>query len=540
MGHAMIWAEGLAVALVSVALAVAWATRGGAARWLWVAVVALLFLAPAAAAALGAYEVHTRHGDVVHTTWLGYSLSWLAAFVTLSAVLLRQGRRRPEPGLAPAAATWPRQKLWLGLGGAVLALGLTFWNMDLSARAELAIARQEAGAVLLAMTPPPVPEPENAARVYEEALKELGEPVKAPWSDAAKRGPDAREPADWKAPYVVGLVKRHEAALALLRKAAAMPRCSFDRQRTLLDAASDAGPPARRLPGTGAVLLAVDARVKAAQGNLERALEDVSAILGIVRHVSQEHALVWGWEVMAWRTLEDVLRLAAPGKGPLPTLSVPELPPLVRKVREEHALLGMVFPAAASQPSLVIKEERQRAGRLTALAVEAAVVPSRVFIVPDEIALMRKTFDDYRRSPRSARDETPADWEALRKDTETDRTGIYSAVWIRPKRQLLLAEGSMLAALRQTARAGLAAAAYRRKHGRSPERIEQLVPDFLPATPTDPRDGQVLRIKRTADGIALYAPQDAAAVEGGKLTDPEGRRPPPIFRLSEPAPPAKP
>ena len=39
MGHALIWAEGLAVALVSLALAVAWATRGGAARGLWAAVV---------------------------------------------------------------------------------------------------------------------------------------------------------------------------------------------------------------------------------------------------------------------------------------------------------------------------------------------------------------------------------------------------------------------------------------------------------------------------------------------------------------------
>ena len=39
-----------------------------------------------------------------------------------------------------------------------------------------------------------------------------------------------------------------------------------------------------------------------------------------------------------------------------------------------------------------------------------------------------------------------------------------------------------------------------------------------------------------ADGIVVYAPRDSAAVEGGKLRDPEGRRPAPIFRLSTSTP----
>src|SRR5262249_50074735 len=132
-----------------------------------------------------------------------------------------------EPGLARPAATWPRRQLWLGFAVAVLVLGLTYWNMDLAARAELAIARQEAGAFLLGLTPSPVPDAENAARVYLEVTKGLGSPVEESWKDAVWRGIDAKEPRDWKDPYPVGLVKKHEESLALLRKAAAMPRCSF-------------------------------------------------------------------------------------------------------------------------------------------------------------------------------------------------------------------------------------------------------------------------------------------------------------------------
>src|SRR5262249_42487474 len=196
------------------------------------------------------------------------------------------GGRGPGAGVAGPGAGWPRGKLWLGLGGAVLAFGFTCWNMDLAARAELAIARQEAGAFLLALAPPPVAESENAARVYAEATKNLDVPIRKPWQDAAYRGLDAREHADWKDRYVVGWVKKHEGALALLRQAAAMPRCNLERQRSFLDAITDSGLQVSRFPRGAATLLAVDARVKATQGNLERAFADVAAMLGVVRHVS--------------------------------------------------------------------------------------------------------------------------------------------------------------------------------------------------------------------------------------------------------------
>jgi hypothetical protein len=530
MGFALIWSEGLAVALLSLALALAWATRGGGARALWVGIISLVFFGAAAVIVLGTFEVHTRHGNLVRTTWFYYSLTWLVAFTVLGVFLLRRGLRRPQAGLARSALTWPRGKLWLGFGGAVLAFGLTFWNMDLAARADLAVARQEAGALLLTMTPPPVAESQNAARVYTEAVKDLGEPIRNPWQDAAYRGIDAREHADWKNPSVVELVKKQEGSLALLRKAAAMPGCNFDHQRSLLDAVTPSGPESRKLR-RGVTLLALDARVQATQGNLTRAFQDITAIFGMVRHLSGQLGLGWGMEVMAWRTLEDVLRLAPPGKEPLPLLAIPELLPLVREVRGEQALLGMVLCAAASQPSPVIEQVRQQDGPLAALVLEAAVMPTRVFLIPDELAAMRKLFEDYRKAPRWPQDETPKDWADLRKSVATDPTSFYGIIYSKPKHQVLLAEGSALAALRQTGRTGLAAAAYRRKHGRFPGRLEQLVPEFLPALPVDPRDGQALRLQRLPDMIVVYAPQDSAAVASGQGRHPEDRWPPPIFRL---------
>jgi hypothetical protein len=531
MGYALMWVEGLAVALLCVALAAAWSARGRMIRGMWAVLVYLLFFAAAGALAVAMFMMDIWREGPIRTSWFAYALSWFGGFAAVGAFLLWQGLRQSKPGLARPAALWPRGKLWLGLLGAVLAFGFTFWNMDLAARAELAIARQEAGAVMLAMTAPPVADADNAARVYAEVLPELGGPLKNPWPDAALRGMDARESVDWKNPYVAEVVKNHEHALALLRKAAAMPKCSFGRARTFLDDVSGPEPAERRLAIEGGTLLAADARVQAIHGNLPRALEDVSAILGVVRHVSAEYGLTWAREAMAWRALEDVLRLAPAGKGPLPPLKVPELPSLLRKTRQEQALLAMVLPTVASQPSLILDKEWKNEP-LRALMIEMLMPPSRVFAVPDELATMRRVFEYYRQSPRTAAEETPKDWTELRRGVESDPMSFYGVLYIKPKCLVLAAEASTLAALRQTARTGLAVAKYRRQHGQYPERLEQLVPDFLPAMPVDPRDGQPLRIKRVAEGMIVYAPQDAAAAQAGKRNDMPGyRMAPPIFRV---------
>ncbi len=102
-------------------------------------------------------------------------------------------------------------------------------------------------------------------------------------------------------------MKNNEDALALMRQGAAMPGCNFNYQRTLLDAVS---PPPQHLPLPRFHLLAVDARVKATDGNLTRAFEDISALFGISRHISGELSSGWIVESTAWRTLEDVLRRA--------------------------------------------------------------------------------------------------------------------------------------------------------------------------------------------------------------------------------------
>jgi hypothetical protein len=540
MGYALLWVEGLTVALLCLALAASWAARGSPLRALWPAAVGLSFALLAALAAHATGWWQKDWGRHLPTDLFWYSLSWLVAYLVASYALLRYASHRPAVGVARAGAGWPRGNLWLGLGGSALAFGLTLWNLDLAARADLAVARLEAGDVLATIAPPPTADCEQAARLYTEAAKGLLGPIREPWHEACWAGQpaDPRGEVNWKDPYIVDLVARQEKVLALLRKAAALPACNLQGHRSLEDPAawSDAG--GLQVPLGGMVrLLAIDAHVKAAQGDLDRAFEDVAAILGMSRHAPAFFSALVdvGVQTRAWRTLEGVLWRAAPAKVALPAAPFPQTVSPLRALHRDMAVFGMICPALLSQDPLRYPEVRRLIGPWSrpplVWATQGLLVPgTRVFLMPDELSASRRKWEAYRRLLQSP-EETPADWAAARRLIVEDPTGLYSAVWTKPKERKLLSDVSNAAAFHHLAAAGLAAARYRTKHSRYPERLEQLVPAFLPAMPTDPRDGQALRIKHLNDVVVLYTAKDSAGLDAESSWDAEKHKDEPVFRL---------
>lgn len=61
---------------------------------------------------------------------------------------------------------------------------------------------------------------------------------------------------------------------------------------------------------------------------------------------------------------------------------------------------------------------------------------------------------------------------------------------------------------------GLSAERYRLKHGKMPERLEELVPEFLTSEPVDPMDGNPLRYKKGADGFFRVIGGERKGLEG--------------------------
>ena len=58
---------------------------------------------------------------------------------------------------------------------------------------------------------------------------------------------------------------------------------------------------------------------------------------------------------------------------------------------------------------------------------------------------------------------------------------------------------------RQLALAAIGLERYRLRHGRYPEKLEELVPGILPAVPVDFGDGKPLRYKRAGEQYELWS-----------------------------------
>ncbi|MGI8978155.1 MAG: hypothetical protein ACR2FY_02905 [Pirellulaceae bacterium] len=75
------------------------------------------------------------------------------------------------------------------------------------------------------------------------------------------------------------------------------------------------------------------------------------------------------------------------------------------------------------------------------------------------------------------------------------------------------------AAQRDCADAAIAAELYRRKHGQWPARLEDLVPEFLPAAPIDPFTNTALVMKSSGESCKVYSTGPDVADNGGNLTN---------------------
>jgi hypothetical protein len=70
--------------------------------------------------------------------------------------------------------------------------------------------------------------------------------------------------------------------------------------------------------------------------------------------------------------------------------------------------------------------------------------------------------------------------------------------------------------------AAIAARQFEQKHGQLPDSLAALVPEFLPAVPTDPFDGKALRFQITDEGLVLYSIGRDRKDDGGSDPDLKG------------------
>src|SRR5262245_14489068 len=172
MGYSLIWIESLASSLLLVAVVTAWSGRHTRSLWQRFPPVLLALVMAGLVGSLTYGIGWLRLFGHVNIPWFGYALAWTLGFAVGSLMLFRRGFR-PSGSNGPEARSWPLAPLAIALAVFLLLSWTSFANMDLSIKMQLAEVRAEAGAKILALMPPRVPDRDNAAPVYQEAFASL-------------------------------------------------------------------------------------------------------------------------------------------------------------------------------------------------------------------------------------------------------------------------------------------------------------------------------------------------------------------------------
>ncbi len=522
MGYALLWVEDLAFWLLLIAWAIAVGVRFRR-RWRGGMLMAIVFGVPlflwgGVALLFGATDVGGRMGSALFLP----VASLFGAIVVGGLVLLVLGLRRDQTKYV-RAASWSPRALALAALAALAVHTMTFWNLDLAVRQRMDAMRIEAGTLALAVSPPRVPDGENAAIYYQQAFEGglLDQPPEGYEDWLATLG-DTPETFDFDQPEFVAYMQRRGPLLALVRQASAMPQCTFNR---------DWGRPSftMLLPETqnmraAARDLKLEAHYRAAHGDLRGAAENVLALHRMAEHVAQEPLLVsllvsYALDAIAVNTLEHLLRMHPFTSEDLAVLDgwrlTPANPRLQRAYRMEEAFALAMFNQVA--------EWREMDALGQQLGITSGWPPNvsavyRVFFLSDDLADYREAMARIQRSvmlPYRERQRVLNDLETDRKNTPM---GIVSRLLV-PALGAVETASARHDAQQRLALVALAAQRYRGQHGGYPERLEDLTADGAVVLLKDPFSNEQLRLAARGEGIVIYSLGPNLQDDGGAAPD---------------------
>jgi hypothetical protein len=543
MEKTLLWFETSAAILLVQATIAACIARLSRRSIRWLLYVFLCLPGLGGFALLTAFVARWRFGfGAVHFPF--YYVALLAVvYLTGIAVIGWKVMRTPRGSVEPPAANWPRGKLAVAAAVAVVLQSTTFSNLDLAVKERITRWQLEAAALAQSVAPSRPADAENAAPLYLEAIHNFK-------ADPATDFPVWRQPAignttlNLNDPVLRKFLTRHDADFKRLREAAGRPRCYFVHEygRPRVDI---------RLPETQemmfvAVMLYVDARVHAADGDLHTAAQDLSALFRLSRHVTEEPFLVSGLVAaaihsVAARTLAQVLSSTSPTGEQLAAFEIPgdlSFGRLVRRcmIFEEAIAVGgsvemltdplpgeaedVFAPATvALGPGGAPRRWPDPLGMPLPLSPRIRVLlpPYRVFLLPHEVLSLRNHFQDLRDASLLLSSGLPGSnrrfresAEKLQNDMQSKSAGLLPPlVW--PALWRFVVDFQVADTRTDLARLVLAAARYRAKNGKLPDSLGGLVPQDIAAVPIDAFSGQPiqLQIEKNAWTVSSSGTDDA-------------------------------
>jgi hypothetical protein len=271
------------------------------------------------------------------------------------------------------------------------------------------------------------------------------------------------------------------------------------------------------------ILLRYEAALAAQDGNADGAVDFVRGLVGCGRSVGDEPTLVsalirLACDAHAVAALERALAQGEPSSWQLETVQAllekeAAEPIFVRGARGERAgLHKMLVGLRHGETSLA-----QLAGATG--SIEKKVIDfSAPTLARRSHAYMLRLLNEYVAAAQLPPEKQPPVMNDLNRRVIQAKLqyDIVTALVMPAMMKVSDANRRGIGNLR-SAYVAVAVERYRRDHGRCPDTLDALVPNYLAAVPTDPQDGNPLRFKRMPDGVVVYWLGFDGIDNGGKL-----------------------
>ena len=526
MGYALLWLENLAAALLLAATLLACAGRIRR-RWVSRSAGVLAILLPLAAYALALASIGwlIEQGVLIG---IYDPLLLSAIFYVIGGVwMLSRGlQREPASSVSIRAGHWPAARLAAAFAVVLALHAMTFWSLDAAVKQRLMAVHAESGSIALSLAHPRVADSENAALVYQHVFEAWDTPGRpAIWDEAiaARQVAAAKEgDFDYASAELSEFLVQHAGELAVIRKAAALPECRFERDYGRLG--FDLSLPEQIHLRQAAELLVIDARHSAAAGDMRAAMENINAIFAVSRHSASEPLLIstlasTAIDRMGIQTLEAVLRSAPITEEDLAILDLDESLSYrrlaARSFRMEEAAGLSLFCTLESGPFDPMYFERSELEGI----VEASGIVSvyRVLHLTEDLASYREHFHVIHAASANPYYLTRNRWMDVKGSSKSKGVGALTSL-ILPNPTTIFERVQRAEAMHRVAVLGIATYRYQAKYGRLPAALSDLTAEFVHILPRDPFDGKPMRFKLADEGCVIYSiGPDLIDNDGGPL-----------------------
>jgi hypothetical protein len=521
MSYSILWFSHIAYSLLLVTLIIALAARCKKPWWrkFWPIFSASIVFLPIIGVGIGGYYFLKAN---IQPKWLfWYGLSETIVYILCVILILRKGLKGATTDSHPAKH-WPRIRLGVIFGSAVLVYAVTLNITDTRILAHLVNTRSEAASQIAYLLPARLPKHLNAYAVYEKAAQGLG-----PRKDLPDWFNESGEPDfDIASAEVHDFLSKQQDVLATIRRAASMPGYNLE-----VDISNFFNYPIPHYTNyrNFSKLLSLSARSKAKVDDMTGAFNDLLMIKRIADHLYGYPILIsaiaaTALETIQCGTLENILAMESNLTNHLSDLPIHTHPSILdhfaRALRmEAQSSLHLLATASLSRDIFATNDFGWDTSTLSSSM--RSTLPTmlwRVYILPSEIRAAKDIITYRMTEPVGSYEALQENMKAIYNAAESGEMSIFTGIGT-PNYSGYVSRAMSRDAMRGLCDIALAITSYKAATGQYPTRLEDLVPSYIDQVPLDPFDHKSLKMKSVVGGLDLYSVGPEQETDSGTLKE---------------------